>query len=63
LARAVALQIATLLPNAVKQPTGAVPKQGDPALLVLNMSEAAARYGVVADVVPRRRRVAEAAYA
>lgn len=63
LAKAVARQIATVFPLPVEVPTNTVPALGDPALLFLNMSEAAARYGVVADVVPRRRRAVEAAYA
>jgi DNA (cytosine-5)-methyltransferase 1 len=63
LARAVALQVAAVLPNSVEAPSNTVPTLGDPALLLLNMSEAAARYNVVADVVPRRKRAVEAAYA
>jgi hypothetical protein len=40
-----------------------VPKLGDSALLALNMSEAADRYGVPSTVVPPRKRTTELAYA
>ena len=64
LARAVALQIVTALPRALR-PTApsAVPNLGDPAWLSLSMSEAAERYGVASDVVPRRKRNVELVYA
>lgn len=64
LARAVALQIAALL---AKRPrtvlSNFVPSLGDAALLSLNMSEAASRFGVASDVVPTRKRGPEPAYA
>lgn len=64
LARAVALQVAAALPRALRPtPTNAIPNLGDSDLLSLSMSEAAERYGVASDVVPRRKRNAELAYA
>jgi len=64
LAQAVALQVAAALPKPIAQrASNFVPKLGDPALLSLNMSEAAERYGVATDVVPRRKKAAELAYA
>ncbi|MGA7968060.1 MAG: DNA cytosine methyltransferase [Terriglobales bacterium] len=64
LGRAVALQVAAALPRALRPtPTNAIPHLGDPDLLSLSMSEAAERYGVASDVVPRRKRNAELAYA
>ena len=64
LARAVALQVVAALPKALRPvATGAVPNLGDPALLSLSMSEAAERYGVASDVVPRRKRNVELVYA
>jgi DNA (cytosine-5)-methyltransferase 1 len=64
LARAVARQVATALPRALRPTaTNAIPKLGDAALLSLSMSEAAERYGVASDVVPRRKRNVELAYA
>jgi DNA (cytosine-5)-methyltransferase 1 len=64
LARAVALRVAAALPRALRPtPTNAIPTLGDPDLLSMSMSEAAERYGVASDVVPRRKRNAELAYA
>ncbi|MGA2152871.1 MAG: DNA cytosine methyltransferase [Bryobacteraceae bacterium] len=56
LAKAVASKIAEEL---TAKPLGYFPRRlGDPALLSLNMSEAAERYGVSAGVIPQRRRKA-----
>ena len=64
LARAIALQVAAVLPKTLRPNVGSAdPKLGDPALLSLSMSEAAERYGVASDVVPRRKRNIELAYA
>ncbi|MGB9197936.1 MAG: DNA cytosine methyltransferase [Terriglobales bacterium] len=64
LAQAVAHEVAAALPRALRPTaTNAIPKLGDPALLSLSMSEAAERYGVASDVVPRRKRNVELAYA
>ena len=65
LAKAVAKEIASVLrmQKANNATSGIIPKLGDVSLLSLNMSEAAERYGVKADVVPRRRREKEYAYA
>ena len=63
LARAVALQVIAVLPKALgRDGMGAIPDLGDPALLSLSMSEAAERYGVASDVVPRRKRSVELVY-
>jgi hypothetical protein len=52
------------LPKALRPSvTNTIPQLGDPALLSLSMSEAAERYGVASDVVPRRKRNVELAYA
>jgi DNA (cytosine-5)-methyltransferase 1 len=64
LARAVALQVVAALPKTLRPtPTGAIPNLGDPALLSMSMSEAAGHFEVASDVVPRRKRTVEAAYA
>jgi len=64
LARNVALQIATLLRRSRSvQVNVAVPQLGDVRLLSLDMSEAAQRYNVSSQVIPRRQRIAEEAYA
>jgi DNA (cytosine-5)-methyltransferase 1 len=63
LAKSVALQIASLLHRSKSVPNVAVPQLGDVRLLSLDMSEAAERYGVSTDVIPRRRRNTEEAYA
>lgn len=62
LAQAVASSIARLLTSS---PAGAKPPRlGDPALLSLNMSEAADRHGVPANVIPQRlRKTYKKAYA
>jgi hypothetical protein len=39
------------------------PQVGDEALLTLGMSQAASRYGVPPDVIPKRRRTEEVIYA
>ncbi len=66
LARAVALEIASVLHapkvnGSAPEITG--PQLGNTSLLTLNMSEAAGRYGVAADIVPRRKRDREPVYA
>lgn len=64
LAKNVALEIASIL--RLKQPVTsdvAIPQLGDVSLLSLDMSEAAARYGVSSQVIPRRRRSMEEVYA
>jgi DNA (cytosine-5)-methyltransferase 1 len=64
LAKAVALQVVAALPRALRPNVNdTVPTIGDPALLSLSMSEAAERYGVASDVIPRRKRNVELAYA
>jgi DNA (cytosine-5)-methyltransferase 1 len=65
LAKAVASQIASILniPRANTDPLETLPRLGDVSLLTLNMSQAAERFGVAADVVPRRRRENEYTYA
>jgi DNA (cytosine-5)-methyltransferase 1 len=64
LARAVALQVVAALPKTLRPaPTSAIPKLGDPALLSMSMSGAAEHFEVASDVVPRRKRAVEAAYA
>lgn len=64
LARAVAIQIVAALPRTLRPAaTSAMPNLGDPALLSMSMSEAAEYYDVASDVVPRRKRIVEAAYA
>jgi DNA (cytosine-5)-methyltransferase 1 len=64
LARAVALQIVAALPKTLRPTaTNAIPNLGDPALLSMSMSKAAEHYEVASDVVPRRKRKVEAAYA
>lgn len=59
LARAVAGKVAEALGSAPRKP-GRPLELGDPRLLALDMSEAAAKYGVPADVVPKRVRMVEA---
>ena len=59
LARAVARQVIQALGCEIRKPER-VANLGDPKLLSLNMSGAAARYGVRADVVPKRTRIFEA---
>ena len=54
LAKAVAKKIAEELTS--KVPKATHPGLGDPALLSLNMSEAADRYGVPSTVIPQRKR-------
>jgi DNA (cytosine-5)-methyltransferase 1 len=62
LAKAVASQVAEALTT--KSWSSFPRRLGDPALLSLNMSEAAERYGVSATVIPQRqRRPSEKAYA
>jgi DNA (cytosine-5)-methyltransferase 1 len=64
LARAVAVQLgAVWFPFVPFRRKHAVPKVGNSALLALNMSQAAERYGVRTDVVPPRKRTPEFAYA
>lgn len=60
LARAVAARVAAALGAVPRVPAGTL-ALGDPALLELTMAQAAARYGVPADAIPRRRRGAESA--
>ncbi len=64
LAKAVALEIVAALPKA-SRPTAnkAIPDLGAPSLLSMSMAEAAKYFEVASDVVPRRKRVAEAAHA
>jgi DNA (cytosine-5)-methyltransferase 1 len=40
-----------------------VPELGDASLLTMDMSEAASRYGVPTNVIPKRKRNHEVAYA
>jgi DNA (cytosine-5)-methyltransferase 1 len=64
LAKAVALQIVAALPRGLRPaPASAIPNLGSPALLSMSMSEAAEHFEVASDVVPRRKRTVEAAYA
>jgi DNA (cytosine-5)-methyltransferase 1 len=56
LARAVAAKIREALDAAPNTPAGAI-QLGDARLLSFDMSDAAARYGVKADVIPKRRRM------
>jgi DNA (cytosine-5)-methyltransferase 1 len=64
LARAVALQVAAALPRTLRPaPNNEIPHLGDPTLLSMSMSDAAEHFKVASDVVPRRKRAAEAAYA
>jgi DNA (cytosine-5)-methyltransferase 1 len=62
LARAVATEVAEALGLSPRRPGEAV-SLGDPALLSVDMSEAAAHYGVPADVVPKRKRMVPEAFA
>jgi DNA (cytosine-5)-methyltransferase 1 len=62
LARAVARKIAEALGSAPGRPVRTL-ELGDPALLALDMSRAAAKYGVPADVIPKRIRLAPEARA
>ena len=62
LARAVAQEIARAM-NASVIVSSETPQVGDEALLTLDMSQAASRYGVPPDVIPKRRRTEEAIYA
>jgi DNA (cytosine-5)-methyltransferase 1 len=55
LARAVASKIAEALNVTPHRPEAPL-QLGDSALLALDMSEAAAKYGVPADVIPKRIR-------
>lgn len=55
LAQAVAERVMAALGEAPRAPSGAV-APGDPALLELDMTRAAARYGVPGNTVPKRRR-------
>jgi len=57
LARAVARKIAEALGSAPGRPVRTL-ELGDPALLALDMSRAAAKYGVPTDVIPKRIRPA-----
>ena len=59
LARAVASKVAEALDAAPRRTDGAL-QLGDQHLLSMGMSEAASRYGVPADVIPKRTRIAEA---
>jgi hypothetical protein len=59
LARAVASKVAEALDAAPRRTDGAL-QLGNQHLLSMGMSEAAGRYGVPADVIPKRTRVAEA---
>ncbi len=56
LARAVASKVMEVLDIAPRRPEQPIPL-GDPGLLSLDMSQAAARFGVPADVVPKRKRM------
>jgi DNA (cytosine-5)-methyltransferase 1 len=58
LARAVASKVAEALDFAPRRSEGAQ-KPGNQGLLSMGMSEAASRYGVPADVIPKRTRIAE----
>ncbi len=60
LARAVAAEIRKAMGVSPRKPDGAV-NVGDPQLLTLDMSQAAARYGVPANVIPARTRPATGA--
>lgn len=59
LAQAVAERVMAALGEAPRTPSGAL-ALGDPALLELDMTRAAARYGVPGDAIPKRRRGAAA---
>jgi len=59
LARAVASKVAQALDTAPFRPEGAL-RLGSQHLLSMGMAEAARHYGVPADVIPKRTRVAEA---
>lgn len=56
LARAVASKIREALDVDPQTPASAI-ELGDPCLLSFDMSDAAARYGVKADVIPKRKRI------
>lgn len=58
LGHAVAREIARALNYSPQAPTAAI-TLGDPRLLALSMAEAADRYGVPSDVIPKRRRISE----
>ena len=58
LARAVAAKVAEALDVAPRRPGRALQRGGE-HLLSMGMSEAASRYGVAPDVVPKRTRPAE----
>jgi DNA (cytosine-5)-methyltransferase 1 len=62
LASAVAQEIARAM-NASVIVSSETPQVGDEALLTLGMSQAASRYGVPPDVIPKRRRTEEVIYA
>ena len=55
LGRAVAAKVAEALDVQAEKPHEPI-SLGDPSLLALDMSQAAAKYGVRADVIPRRTR-------
>ena len=58
LGNAVAREIARALDYSPHVPPAAI-SLGDPSLLALSMAEAADRYGVPSDVIPKRRRTSE----
>ena len=60
LAQAIAAQIMSALGETPRAPTEAL-ELGDPALLSLTMTQAAKRYGVSTQVIPRRYRKASSA--
>jgi hypothetical protein len=62
LAKAVAREILATARSSFIVSTEA-PQLGDASLLTMDMSEAASRYGVPSNVIPRRKRSDEVAYA